>query len=58
MSGLANFFRLYRPMATTWKLCDNSEAPLTKLVAAGESNLVRLVADQPAWEQIHARYNR
>jgi predicted ABC-type ATPase len=57
-AGLSHFFRLYQPMATTWKLCDNSDTPITKLIAAGESNLVRPVADRPAWEQIVARYNR
>lgn len=56
-AGLTNFFRLYQPMATTWKLCDNSEAPVTKLIAAGELGRVRLVADQATWEQIQTRYN-
>jgi predicted ABC-type ATPase len=56
-AGLSNFFRLYRPMATTWKLCDNSGASMTNLIAAGEFQLVRRVADQPAWERIQTRYN-
>ena len=40
-AGLRNFFGLYQPMATTWNICDNSGAPMTKLIAAGESHLVR-----------------
>jgi predicted ABC-type ATPase len=56
-SGLRNFFGLYQPMATTWKLCDNSEAPRTKLIAAGEFGLVHLLADQPAWETIQRGYH-
>jgi predicted ABC-type ATPase len=55
-SGLRNFFQLYQPMATTWKLCDNSEAPRTRLIASGEFDLARLVADQPTWGQIQTGY--
>ncbi len=55
-AGLSNFFRLYQPMTTTWKLCDNSEAANPRLIASGEANLTRLVADLPGWEQIKARY--
>jgi predicted ABC-type ATPase len=56
-AGLTNFFRLYRPMARTWKLCDNSEAPITKLIAAGEFSLANHVVDQPTWEQIQAGHS-
>jgi predicted ABC-type ATPase len=56
-AGLSNFFRLYQPMASTWKFCDDSGAPVTKLIAAGEFGLVSSVANQPTWEQIQARYN-
>ena len=56
-AGLSNFFSLYQTMASTWKLCDNSDAPRTKLIAAGEFGLVRRVADLPTWEEIQTRYN-
>jgi predicted ABC-type ATPase len=55
-AGLRNFFRLYAPMTTTWKLCDNSEAANPKLIASGEASFTRIVADLAAWEQIKARY--
>jgi predicted ABC-type ATPase len=57
-AGLINFFSLYQPMARTWKLCDNSEVPITKLIAAGEFAQAGQVVNQPTWEQIQARYNR
>ncbi len=56
-AGLRNFFELYQPMASTWKLCDNSEALQTRLIAAGEGDLVTLAADRPCWERIRTRYN-
>jgi predicted ABC-type ATPase len=55
-AGLLNFFRLYQPMTTTWRLCDNSVADKPKLIASGGGNLNRLVADSPAWEKIKTRY--
>jgi predicted ABC-type ATPase len=55
-SGLRNFFRLYQPMTTTWKLCDNSEAANPKLIASGQANLARIGADSPAWRLIKTRY--
>lgn len=56
-ASLIYFLRHYQPMATTWKVCDNSQAPTTKLIAAGEFNVVRLVADRPTWAEIQMRYN-
>jgi predicted ABC-type ATPase len=54
-AGLRNFFGLYQPMATTWNFCDNSRAPMTKLMAAGESHLERVVVDQPSWDRFQTR---
>jgi predicted ABC-type ATPase len=56
-AGLSNFFRLYQPMTTTWKLCDNSEAGNPRLVASGEAEHTSIVADSPAWDQIKERYD-
>ena len=56
-AGLGNFFRLYQPMARTWKFCDNSQAPITKPIATGEFAQARRVVDQPTWGQIQARSN-
>jgi predicted ABC-type ATPase len=45
-AGLRNFFGLYRPMASTWKLCDNSEARQTRLIAAGDADLTADLIEQ------------
>lgn len=55
-AGLRHFFGLYQPMATTWEVCDNSGAPATRLIAAGEGCLVRRVADEPTWARIQREY--
>ena len=33
--GLSNFFQLYRPIATTWRMYDNSPSTGMTLIAAG-----------------------
>ncbi len=55
-AGLLNFFRLYRPMTTTWQLCDNSVSDNPKLIASGEAALTRFVVDSSAWEPIKRRH--
>jgi predicted ABC-type ATPase len=55
-AGLRKFFKLDRPMATTWKLCDNSGELATNLIAAGEHNSVRLVVDGRIWGEISKDY--
>ena len=49
-TGLSNFFKLYQPMATTWKLCDNSDGANPRLIAFGELGLASKVADSLVWE--------
>ena len=51
-AGLRNFFRLYRPLATTWRLYDNSEAGAPRLIAAGQRNRTSRVADRETWRSI------
>lgn len=49
-SGLRNFFRLYRGLASTWRVYDSSGSPRT--VAYGEGDSVVKV-DQPSiWQEI------
>ncbi len=54
-SGLRNFFALYRPLATTWRLYDNSARVSPRLVAAGEGGGTTVVADSRLWEEIVQR---
>lgn len=49
--GLANFFDLYRPLATTWTLCDNSSTRIV-MVAQGTSVGETEVYDAKALDRI------
>jgi predicted ABC-type ATPase len=50
--GLRNFFELYRPLAVTWRVYDNSQLPKVRLVAEGERELTRNVYIQSTWDRI------
>jgi predicted ABC-type ATPase len=54
-AGLQNFFRLYRSMATSWRVYDNSGAVAPRLVAAGRGDMVTRVSDREAWERFQAK---
>jgi predicted ABC-type ATPase len=49
--GLVNFFRLYRPLANTWTLCDNSGTELLVVAQGVESGETR-VFDEERMERI------
>ena len=46
-----NFFKLYRPLADTWVLCDNSTSELVA-VALGGRNLKTMVFRPESWSRI------
>jgi predicted ABC-type ATPase len=49
--GLANFLRMYRPLADSWVLCDNSgDGPV--VVARGRHETVEQAFDQELWDEI------
>jgi predicted ABC-type ATPase len=50
-AGLRNFFELYRPLAYSWGVYDNSYRE-AQLVAVGRHNKTRTVYDQRAWSAI------
>jgi predicted ABC-type ATPase len=50
--GLSNFFELYRPLAATWRVYDNSRVPKLRLVAQGEGELIERVYDRATWNRI------
>ncbi len=50
--GLRNFLRLYRPLATTWRLYDNSRSFTPRLVAAGGEGQESEVHDRTNWNAI------
>jgi predicted ABC-type ATPase len=49
--GLANFFRLYQPMADEWHFYDNADTQGPKLLATGRGS-VETVADPITWNAI------
>jgi predicted ABC-type ATPase len=49
---LRNFFRLYRLLAKTWRIYDNSRGRRPKLIASGYSGRTTRVVDQRAWDAL------
>jgi predicted ABC-type ATPase len=54
-AGLRSFFRLYRPLATSWSMYDNS-GEIPRLIAQGSRSSVSGMADPEAWAGISAEY--
>jgi predicted ABC-type ATPase len=51
-SGIDNFLQLYRPLATSWRLYDNSAGPPPRLVAAGRGKGHLEILDEATWSRI------
>ena len=54
-AGLQNFFSLYRVLATSWRVYDNSGTVAPRLVAAGRADVVTRITDRMAWESLQAK---
>jgi predicted ABC-type ATPase len=54
--GLRNFFQLYLPIATTWRMYDNSEGSRPRRIASGSGGRVTRVGDRPLWDRIAGEY--
>ena len=50
--GLSNFFELYQPLATTWRMYDNSGAAGPRLVARGTGRRTTRVDDGETWARV------
>ncbi len=50
--GLRNFFRLYRPLATTWRFYDNAGETPPCLVASGGKMAATRVVDEAIWRRV------
>lgn len=50
--GLRNFFRLYQPLATKWRLYDSASGALPRIVAAGGERLPLRVYDPSTWQRV------
>jgi predicted ABC-type ATPase len=51
--GVRNFFQLYQPLATTWRMYDSSNAPPV-VIAEGRETRTERVFDQQCWALIRA----
>jgi predicted ABC-type ATPase len=54
--GLRNFFGLYQPLATAWRLCDNTDLDNPRLVAAGKGSTATAISDCHLWARIQSEY--
>jgi predicted ABC-type ATPase len=52
--GTRNFLDLYRPLASTWRVYDNSSAEGPRLVASGGARLSEEILDDGTWKRIQA----
>jgi predicted ABC-type ATPase len=56
-SGLRNFFSLYQPLASKWRMYDNSDVAGLRLIAAGKGALIEIIEDETIWRQIEKEYS-
>jgi predicted ABC-type ATPase len=56
-AGLKNFFKLYQPLADTWRMYDNSASGEPRLLSYGEHSNVIRVLDASRWEAITSGNN-
>jgi predicted ABC-type ATPase len=50
--GVSNFINLYLPLATRWRVLDNSNASGPRVIAYGARDETPTVLDQAAWDRI------
>lgn len=56
-SGLVNFFELYRPLTTSWRLMNNSRIEAPSMVAFGRGLGIDECADVALWDTLVSRYS-
>ena len=55
-AGLRNFFELYKPISTTWRVYDNSAASRPHLIARGKGSQIIKTVDHLKWNRIARKY--
>lgn len=55
-AGLSNFFELYHPIATSWRMYDNSQPGRMKLIAAGRNAAINRVLLKTIWQSLRQEY--
>ncbi|MBI5764845.1 MAG: zeta toxin family protein [Planctomycetes bacterium] len=56
--GLRNFFKLYRPLANTWRFYNNMSTNGPRLLARGHARLSIQVKDHKIWDAIENSYGQ
>lgn len=56
-AGPKNFFQLYRPLADSWRIYDNSRPGEPRLISSGENDSIENVTDKPLWEALKREYH-
>ena len=54
--GLRDFFQLYQPLATTWRVYDNAHESGIRLIAAGAGTTVTRIGDEETWKHLQKEY--
>lgn len=52
ISGIKNFFNLYKPLANSWKIFDNSSLGTLYLIASENNNKNLLIQNKLIWDQL------
>jgi predicted ABC-type ATPase len=55
-AGLRNFFRLYQPIATTWRMFDNARPGRMGLIASGHETETERVVRKQLWNEIQGKH--
>jgi len=56
--GLRNFFALYRPLAATWALIDNSQNYNPRMIAQGGEGSETVIQNVTIWEELLLRFGK
>jgi predicted ABC-type ATPase len=57
-AGLSNFFRLYQPLSTSWRMYDNSRQTSMTLIAEGRATIIDRVGAGKTWTRILTEFAR
>lgn len=57
VSGLSNFFNLYRPLTDSWQFYDNSSANHLSLIASEINSNDLVIENKEIWEQLLETYS-
>ena len=52
--GISNFLDLYRPLARSWRVYDNSRGSGPVLIASGRGLVAERILDEPRWQTFQA----